>query len=237
MMGRNRSESSGNGAALDDSSITPVQKLVSCTSVLLLNGHSEEKNREETVSREDTGGGIHTTRYWYPTIHQKRAIRIKAQERAQSSIATTTDDDDKDTDAKFRANLHRLERFYSGTTTIDAESATGRVVLPTMDSSANHDTNEIDLSSSSDEESSCASSGGNEDDSSRSTPCNKRIKRDGTTNDVSVTNRRLDGVTATSELDVTKPHFLTLGTGCASPSPLRGKFVAFVFCEMNRMMK
>jgi len=96
------------------------------------------------------------------------------------------------------------------------------VVLPTMDSSANNDTNEIDLSSSSDEESSCASSGGNEDDSTRSTPCNKRIKREGTTNDVSVTNRRLDGVTATSELDVTKPHFLTLGTGCASPSPLRG---------------
>ena len=125
MMGRNRSESGGNGAALDDSSITPVQKLVSCTSVLLLNGHSEEKNTEETVSREDTGGDIHTTRSWYPTIHRKRAIRIKAQERAQSSIATTTDDDDKDTDAKFRANLHRLERFYSGTTTIDAESATG----------------------------------------------------------------------------------------------------------------
>jgi len=65
MMGRNRSESGGNGAALDDSSITPVQKLVSCTSVLLLNGHSEEKNKEETVSREDTGGDIYTTRSWY----------------------------------------------------------------------------------------------------------------------------------------------------------------------------
>ena len=90
------------------------------------------------------------------------------------------------------------------------------------------DANEIDLSSSDEEEEEGrASSLAEESDSSRSVarPSRKRVRRDdddGAGVSSARGERSSDG--AEFDIDVTRPYFLTLGTGCASPSPLRGEF-------------
>jgi len=86
--------------------------------------------------------------------------------------------------------------------------------------SERYDTNEINLLS----EESCASSSDSDDCTAHSDAPRKRIKQDDFTSDTAATkSEALDNEAVNFDVDVTKPYFLTLGTGCASPSPLKNK--------------
>ena len=92
--------------------------------------------------------------------------------------------------------------------------------------SSNHDPNEIVLSDECTSSDSFCSLQRNTKNGSATCSTSSNSARH-YSNTIKVPEERIDfpPLQRRTEIDVTRPHLLVLGTGCAAPSPLRGEFI------------
>jgi len=173
-------KANGENDIFNDNSLVLVEKLRSCTSILLQNVNSAD--------------GSSTP---FQTICRKGLVLSKVKSKVLPESVEHEISNRYGNDRVFQASLSRLAHLYSRSHAHFREEDE----MPT--NSAYHDSNEIEISDESSE-----LSGG----STSSVP-RKRTKYDYASIFPSHSN---------IEMDITRPHLLTLGTGCASPSPLRG---------------